>query len=83
MSADGFLKQWMLEWAPEEARQADIYLLEGKESGGNWFPIPSGMLLADSGLQEGAFLRVKNIYSTVPVSVPEESSLPLFRERDV
>ncbi|GGA38814.1 hypothetical protein [Paenibacillus physcomitrellae] len=80
LSADGFKQQWMLEWAAEDAVQdAGSYLLEGKESGGTWFPIPSGMRLVDSGLQEGAFIRVKSVYSTVPVSVQEESSLPLFR----
>ncbi|WP_223067441.1 hypothetical protein [Paenibacillus caui] len=83
MTAGMFKERWIREFAGRDgAGGPQAYLLEGKETGGGWFPIPDEIAIRDSGLQDGSFVRIKNIYSTVQVPAQEEASVPLFQSRN-
>ncbi|RUT29824.1 hypothetical protein EJP77_13460 [Paenibacillus zeisoli] len=41
------------------------YILEGRLPEGPWFPIPNSSEARNSGLMEGAFVRIQRTYSTI------------------
>lgn len=81
MTAGLFKERWLKAAGTDQARTLSSYLVEGKEPGGSWFPLPDPLAFADSGLKSGGFIRIKAIYSTAELPEGAEGSLPLFQNR--
>lgn len=83
LTAGLFKEYWVKGTGGEEERLTGSYLVEGREPGGSWFGIPDHLAFSESGLQTGAFIRIKAVYSTAELPEGAEASLPLFHTRSM
>lgn len=59
------LLQQELAYQPLVDEENVRYILEGRLPEGPWFPISNQSGVGDSGLMEGAFVRIQRTYSTI------------------
>ncbi|WP_054958406.1 hypothetical protein [Paenibacillus dakarensis] len=64
----------------EPASSGIQYILEAKFPEGLWFTVKEGSGVAESGLREGAYIRLQRAFSTTEEETPSYGRRALFQE---